>query len=98
MTDLYLLFALILLCCTVGGMIRVLLGPTVADRMLAAQLFGTCGIATLLVLSQALASDLLQDVALVLALLAALATTTFVRRTWLDITDKDNVTTPLTEK
>ncbi len=62
--------------------IWVLTGPTAADRMMAAQLFGTCGVAILLLLAKGLDVPVLVDIALVFALLAPLATTTFVRRAW----------------
>lgn len=78
----YILIALILLFAVAAGMIRILLGPTVADRMLAAQLLGTCGLAILLVLAKGLGSTVLIDIALVFSLLVLLATMTFVRRTW----------------
>lgn len=64
------------------GLVRVLRGPTPADRMLAAQLFGTTGVAILLLLSQALAAPAIVDVALVLALLGAVAAVVFVLRAW----------------
>ncbi len=63
-----------------AGLLRILRGPTTADRMLAAQLFGTTGVAVLLLLSQAQAMPALRDVALVFAALAVLATLAFVRR------------------
>lgn len=66
----------------VAGLVRVLRGPTLADRMLAAQLFGTTGTAILLLLAEALARPALQDVALVFALLAAVNVVAFVRRAW----------------
>lgn len=50
--------------------------------MLAAQLFGTTGVAVLLVLSEGAAAPPLRDAALVLALLAALASVAFVSRSW----------------
>ncbi len=78
----YILLALVLLLSVAAGLIRVLLGPTVADRMLAAQLIGTCGLAVLLLLAKGLDSKVLIDIALVFSLLALLATMTFVRRTW----------------
>jgi multicomponent Na+:H+ antiporter subunit F len=82
MSRLHILCALILLLAIVAGMIRVFRGPTAADRMMSAQLFGTCGVAILLLLAKGLEIRVLLDVALVFALLAALATMTFVRRTW----------------
>lgn len=80
--NLSILFALILLVAVAIGMIRVFLGPTTADRMISAQLFGSCGLAILLLLYRGLNAPVLLDVALVFALLAALATMTFVRRAW----------------
>ncbi|AGF79431.1 multisubunit Na+/H+ antiporter, MnhF subunit [Desulfocapsa sulfexigens DSM 10523] len=84
MSWIHIFFALILLLAIAAGMIRILRGPTAADRMMTAQLFGTCGVAILLLLSAGMASPVLVDIALVFALLAALATLTFVRRTWQD--------------
>ena len=65
-----------------AGLIRVLKGPTAADRMLAAQLFGTGGVAILLILAQAMQMPSLVDVALTYALLAAVTMVVFVRRHW----------------
>jgi len=76
------LVALFLLLNLVVGLGRVWLGPTPADRMLAAQLFGTTGVAILSVLAEATHQPALRDVALALALLAAMATVVFVRRVW----------------
>lgn len=59
------------------GMVRIFLGPTRADRMMAAQLLGTGGIAVLLLRSDITATPAVTDVALVLALLAAFATAAF---------------------
>ena len=82
MSWLHIFFALILLPAIAVGMIRILRGPTAADRMMTAQLFGTCGVAILLLLSAGMVNSVLIDIALVFALLAALATLTFIRRTW----------------
>jgi multicomponent Na+:H+ antiporter subunit F len=60
------------------GLIRILRGPTNADRMMATQLFGTGGIAALLLLAAAVDLSAVADVALVLALLAAFASVAFV--------------------
>lgn len=78
MNDLNLAFALFLFLNIVAGLVRVMRGPTNADRMLAAQLFGTTGVATLLLLAEAQGLPALRDVALVFALLAVLATVAFV--------------------
>jgi multicomponent Na+:H+ antiporter subunit F len=74
--------ALLLLVTLVLGLIRIWRGPTVADRMLAAQLFGTTGVGLLLVLAELQQMPALRDVALVLALLAVMAVLAFVARVW----------------
>ncbi|WP_035384953.1 monovalent cation/H+ antiporter complex subunit F [Ferrimonas futtsuensis] len=84
MQTLQFLLALFLLLNLVAGMWRVLRGPTAADRMLSAQLFGTTSVATLLLLAQATGQSALRDVALVFALLAAVTAVAFVRRAWPD--------------
>jgi multicomponent Na+:H+ antiporter subunit F len=82
MTLLYLLLATYLLLNIIVALLRILRGPTPADRMLAALLFGTTGVAVLLLLAEALLQPALRDVALVLTVLAALAVLAFVRRAW----------------
>lgn len=57
-------------------------GPSAADRMLIALLFGTTGVAILALLASVDGGTALVDVALVLALLAAFAGITFARRAW----------------
>jgi len=79
MQSFHLALAVFLLLNVVAGMIRITRGPDPADRMMAAQLFGSTGVAILLLLAQALAAPDLRNVALVLALLAVLATVAFVR-------------------
>jgi multicomponent Na+:H+ antiporter subunit F len=74
--------ALLLLLSLGFGLLRIWRGPGFADRMLAAQLLGTTGIAILLVLAVPLNQPTLQDVALVLAVLAVLAVVAFVARVW----------------
>ena len=80
MNVLLLSLAVVLLLTLLGGLVRVVLGPTPPDRMLAAQLMGTTGVGVLLLLSQALGSDSLVDVAIVFSLLASVAMVAFVRR------------------
>lgn len=87
MQTLFLTLALFLVLNLGAGMWRVLRGPTAADRMLAAQLFGTTAVAILLLLAEAPGSAALRDVALVFALLAAVTAVAFVRRAWLDPED-----------
>lgn len=80
--EVFVAFATVLLGTVIAGLVRVERGPTPADRMLAAQLFGTGGVAALLLLSQGLQVAALRDVALVFALLAAMAAVAFVKRAW----------------
>jgi multicomponent Na+:H+ antiporter subunit F len=80
MTLAYDAFVLLLVANLAAGCVRILRGPSPADRMLAAQLFGTAGVALLLALAQVQALPELRDVALVFALLALLAVVVFVRR------------------
>jgi multicomponent Na+:H+ antiporter subunit F len=82
-TEWHSAMAAFLLLNLVAGLVRVWRGPTPADRMLAAQLFGTTGVAILCLLAQGARMPALRDVALVLALLAAMATVVFVRRVWI---------------
>lgn len=82
--------ALFLLLNIVAGLLRVSAGPTSPDRMLAAQLFGTTGAAILLLLAQSLSMTSLRDIALVLAVLASIATVVFVRRWPIDADKKQN--------
>jgi multicomponent Na+:H+ antiporter subunit F len=65
--------ALALMLSLLLGLIRVLRGPSAADRLMAAQLLGTTGVGLLLLLAPVLGSAALIDVALVLALLAVVA-------------------------
>jgi multicomponent Na+:H+ antiporter subunit F len=78
----FLWMAVFVLISIVFGMIRILKGPTAADSMLATQLFGTGGVAILLILAHAMQMPSLVDVALVYALLAAITMVVFVRRQW----------------
>ncbi|MFN7139002.1 MAG: monovalent cation/H+ antiporter complex subunit F [Limisphaerales bacterium] len=78
-SEFHLGVALFLLATIFAGMFRILRGPTPADRMMAAQLFGTTGVAILLLLAHAVDSPDLRNVALVFALLAVLAITAFIR-------------------
>jgi len=80
MTELFLSVSLLLLVTMTAGLIRVVIGPTSADRMMAAQLLGTSGIGALLLLAPALGLPALVDVALIFALLAAVAVAAFTRR------------------
>jgi multicomponent Na+:H+ antiporter subunit F len=61
------------------GLVRILRGPGNADRVMAAQLLGTGGIAVVLLLGAATGEGAAIDVALTLALLAAFASFAFVK-------------------
>jgi len=88
MQTLYFALALFLLFNLCAGMWRILRGPSIADRMLAGQLFGTTAVAILLLLAQATESPAMRDVALVFALLAAVTAVAFVQRAWPDLEEK----------
>ncbi|KPP88192.1 hypothetical protein [Erythrobacter sp. HL-111] len=78
MTAWLLLLAALLLLSLGGALWRIWRGPDPADRMMAAQLAGTGGVGTVLLL--AAASDWrMLDAGLVLALLAAFAAIGFVK-------------------
>ena len=82
MTTLYLLVATVLLISLGGGMYQAIRGPTPGDRMLVIQLFGTAAVAALILTGEAISKPALVDVALVLALLAAITVIAFVRLAW----------------
>jgi multicomponent Na+:H+ antiporter subunit F len=71
--------AVFLLLNVLAGLVRVARGPTLADRMLTVQLFGTTGVAILLLLGAESGRGALRDAALVFALLAAITSAAFVR-------------------
>lgn len=76
--------ALFLLINLLAALARAARGPTAADRMLVALLFGTTGVGVLLLLAHAgdgVAMSMV-DAALVLALLAAIAGVAFAQRGW----------------
>ena len=61
------------------ALVRILRRPAAAERIMAAQLLGTGGIAALLLLARATEVPAAVDVALVLALLAAFVSVAFVK-------------------
>jgi multicomponent Na+:H+ antiporter subunit F len=71
--------ALVILLNIAASLVRVLRGPTRADRMMGAQLIGTGGVAILVLLSLVHRQPGVLDVALLLALLAAFAAVAFVK-------------------
>ena len=79
MTEFLLGAALLVLVTVLAGLVRVLRGPADADRIMAAQLLGTGGIAALLLAGVAMAMPALFDLALILAVLAAFASVAMAR-------------------
>lgn len=64
------------------ALIWVSRSPTQADRILVALLFGTVGVALLLLLAYTVNEPALSDTALVFALLAAITGAAFTQRVW----------------
>ena len=81
MDAFYLGLAVILLGTMLAGLVRVLLGPKPADRMLGLQLLGSTSAGVLLLLGQEAEQEALQNVALVFLLLALMTVIAFVERT-----------------
>ncbi|WP_322029126.1 monovalent cation/H+ antiporter complex subunit F [Paraburkholderia sp. J76] len=79
MANVLIAFSGLVLLMVAVGLLSVLRGPTRADRMMAAQLFGTGGIAVLLLVGTASGVEAVVDVALTLAVLAAFASAAFVK-------------------
>jgi multicomponent Na+:H+ antiporter subunit F len=77
--ELLIAAALFVLGTVVLGLVRILRGPGDAERMMAAQLLGTGGIAVLLLVGAATGESAVVDVALTLALLATFASIAFVK-------------------
>lgn len=84
MNTLVLAVALFLLANLVVALVAAARGPTAADRMLMALLIGTTGTGILILLAQTMQLPALVDVALVLALLAAIGGMAFAKRAWQD--------------
>ena len=79
MPDFMIATAIFVLAMVALGLARILWGPSDADRIMAAQLLGTGGVATLLLLGEAMSVPAAVDVALILALLAAFVSVAFVK-------------------
>ena len=78
MTEFLLAAAVFVLATVALGLVRLLRGPSDADRMMAAQLLGTGGVAALLLLGVASGVGAVAEVGLLLALLSAFASVAFV--------------------
>ena len=90
MNTLLLAVALFLLGNLVVALVAAARGPTPADRMLMALLIGTTGTGILVLLAQAMPLGALVDVALVLALLAAIGGIAFAKRAWQQEGEKED--------
>lgn len=82
MSGFDLAIALFLLGNLIAALLAAARGPTSADRMLMALLFGSTGSGILVLLAQAMHIPALVDVALLLALLAAIGGVAFAKRAW----------------
>lgn len=82
MNQLMMGVALFLLINLLAALFAASRGPTPADRMLMAMLVGTTGTGILTLLALSMQIDALIDVALVLALLAAITGLAFAKRAW----------------
>ncbi|MFT5450149.1 MAG: multicomponent Na+:H+ antiporter subunit F [Gammaproteobacteria bacterium] len=74
MAELNLLFAVLLLANLTLGLVRVVLGPELMDRIAALQLFGTVGVGILLLLAATSDAASLRLAALLMALLSCAVT------------------------
>lgn len=78
MADFLIVAACFVLTMVALGLARILRGPSDADRVMAAQLLGSGGIAALMLIAVGTGISAAVDVALLLALLAAFASAAFV--------------------
>ncbi len=79
--TLFLTLALIVLILSLCiGLIRIFRGPTLEDRIMSVQLMGTTGVGILLILGLLLNMPASIDIALVLAMLAAISVVALTRR------------------
>ena len=82
MIAFYLGIAVVLLLTIILGLGHIFRQPGRAESLLAALLFGSTGVALVLVLGKGLGLDHALDIALVFALLAAVLGVAFVLRGW----------------
>ncbi len=90
MIAFYLGIAVVLLLTIVLGLGHVFRQPGRAESLLAALLFGSTGVALVLVLGKGLGLDRALDIALVFALLAAVLGVAFVLRGWPENESKED--------
>ena len=82
MISLEMTVAFFLLLNLAAALERAARGPTPADRMVSALLFGSTGVGILVLMAFADGTKALIDVALILALLAAITGVAFAQRAW----------------
>lgn len=81
MNDFFIFSIVFLIILLLIGFIRIFLGPTAIDRVLALQLFGTISVAIIILLSTIMGESFF-IVALVFALLSAITSIAFIKRVW----------------
>ena len=81
MSNFYIFAIIFLIILLLIGFIRIFLGPTAVDRILAMQLFGTISVAIIILLSSLMGRDFF-TVALVFSLLSAITSIAFIKRLW----------------
>ncbi len=86
MTSFYFAAALVILLTLALGLARLFRGPGSTDRLMAAQLAGSSGVAVLLLLAAAMGQTAIIDVALMLGILAVFASIGFVN--WRERSDE----------
>ena len=89
MTGLLSLSAILLALSFGLGLVRVFIGPSIEDRMMSIQLVGTTGVGFLLLFGPLLDMPSSVDIALVLALLAAVSVVALTRREGSEERDHD---------
>lgn len=80
MSIFLLITTLVLVLTLLAGLYRAAIGPSLEDRLTSVLLLGTGGVALLFILAAVTGSSALIDVALVLALLAAVASAAMTRQ------------------
>jgi multicomponent Na+:H+ antiporter subunit F len=80
MTNFLTLVLLVLVLSLCVGLIRIFRGPTLEDRIMSVQLMGTTGVGILLILGLLFDMPASIDIALVLAMLAAISVVALTRR------------------
>ena len=86
MNAFYVVFICFLVLNIAVAMLRLARGPSVADRLTAAQLFGSTGVGALLVMAELLQEPALRNVSLAFVLLAVMVVVCFLRTA----VDRDN--------